>query len=396
MSRFHNSAFTTTSSFTSPAPAASDSGNLEGPRAGLKVSTGSSIPLVPVHEVDEESELWCSIHHDLMNDPAKSTNCSHAFCRTCLLQWMRRPHKEGATCPVCRAPIVSITMATEVKEHFDNLLVHCNYGCKKHNDDWVVDPTGCPDTFPFKDRAKHEEECGFKEVVCPRSSQYCQPMQRRLVAEHLRTCPYAFVSLASHLIEIHVGGKKFTTNKHTLTSVPSRFHEALQVYNEHAGYIKFDRDPTHFQYILNYLRDEGAVDLPLDPLVLRQLRREAHFYGLIELEKQIQLALRAPNLDTRVYTVTNEQDCTQLIRSQQAEGFEVKSMCSGPGAVFLHFARPMGVLVVEPEPTVASVTAAMSTARVASSAPAKPTSPKVVTPTTVDSSQKKDQAEPTI
>ena len=47
-----------------------------------------------------------------------------------------------------------------------------------------------------------------------------------------------------------------------------------------------DRDGTHFQFILNFLRD-GGVDLHVDDLTKRQLVQEARFYGLPKLERQL-------------------------------------------------------------------------------------------------------------
>jgi hypothetical protein len=148
---------------------------------------------------------------------------------------------------VCRAPITSVVNADTVKQHFDELRVHCRYGCKKDHDDWVVDPEGCPVSFPFKDRQQHEQECDRRTVSCPRGgAQHCPTMQARQVARHLQTCVYAFVTLTRQLVEVHVGGRKFTTSKHSLTSVPSRFTQAVELY-QRLGYLKFDRDPTHFQ-----------------------------------------------------------------------------------------------------------------------------------------------------
>lgn len=43
------------------------------------------------------------------------------------------------------------------------------------------------------------------------------------------------------------------------------------------GYFFIDRDGTHFRYILNFLRT-GALLVPEDPLIRKELLIEAEFY----------------------------------------------------------------------------------------------------------------------
>lgn len=53
------------------------------------------------------------------------------------------------------------------------------------------------------------------------------------------------------------------------------------------GSYFIDRDGTHFRFILNFLRDPYDAGLPLDWETRRELVREARYYGLKELEKEL-------------------------------------------------------------------------------------------------------------
>lgn len=44
------------------------------------------------------------------------------------------------------------------------------------------------------------------------------------------------------------------------------------------GYILIDRDGTHFNLILNFMRD-GEVDIPRDYHMLKLIQKEADYYG---------------------------------------------------------------------------------------------------------------------
>ncbi|EFP09841.1 hypothetical protein CRE_21297 [Caenorhabditis remanei] len=90
-------------------------------------------------------------------------------------------------------------------------------------------------------------------------------------------------------IQLDVGGTIFKTSKSTLTRFDGFFKTMLEtsvpVEQNQSGHIFIDRDPTHFQVILNFMRD-GDVDLPDSEDTVKKISREANFYlleGLMEL-----------------------------------------------------------------------------------------------------------------
>lgn len=96
----------------------------------------------------------------------------------------------------------------------------------------------------------------------------------------------------SEIITLNVGGKLFTTTKHTLLSVNDTFFTALfsgrlSTYNDSSGAIFIDRTPELFAIILNFLRtnklfgvNESNIDI---------LKHEAEFYSITPLVKKLKL-----------------------------------------------------------------------------------------------------------
>uniref|UniRef100_A0A1I7ZNI8 BTB domain-containing protein n=1 Tax=Steinernema glaseri TaxID=37863 RepID=A0A1I7ZNI8_9BILA len=104
------------------------------------------------------------------------------------------------------------------------------------------------------------------------------------------------------VIELNVGGRNFTTQYQTLLSVPSRFFSNMisldqrsgrviinkdYITEDRAGKIFINRDGDLFKYILQYMRDGKRCVLPTDAVTLRQLHREAEFYGIDPLQNLI-------------------------------------------------------------------------------------------------------------
>lgn len=85
------------------------------------------------------------------------------------------------------------------------------------------------------------------------------------------------------ILVLNVGGTFFETSLSTLESKGGFFAAVARRCSEPGlpPSIFVDRDPTHFRWILNYLR--GSKCLPSDPVSLEEIRTEADFYSLNEL-----------------------------------------------------------------------------------------------------------------
>lgn len=95
----------------------------------------------------------------------------------------------------------------------------------------------------------------------------------------------------SEIINLNVGGTKFSTSRQTLTQVQDTFFTGLlsgriQTFKDEDGAIFIDRDPQLFRLILNYLRNRS---LSLDDVNVKELKHEAEFYGIAPLVRKLTL-----------------------------------------------------------------------------------------------------------
>ena len=105
------------------------------------------------------------------------------------------------------------------------------------------------------------------------------------------------VNRVSPTIKLNIGGHYFTTTRETLTKDPnsrlaSMLSGTLDLKPAEDGAFFFDRDGTHFRFILNYLRDGTHFRLILNYLrtmelsfpegetAFRELQAEAQFYQI--------------------------------------------------------------------------------------------------------------------
>ncbi|CAJ0582429.1 unnamed protein product, partial [Mesorhabditis spiculigera] len=96
-------------------------------------------------------------------------------------------------------------------------------------------------------------------------------------------------SYAEQIINLNVGGRRFSTSKHTLTWIPDSFFTCLvsgriPTVKDEMGAIFIDRDPDVFRVILNYLRTK-QVDL--SSVNVSTLKHEAQFFGLAPLVRRL-------------------------------------------------------------------------------------------------------------
>ncbi|XP_053682492.1 BTB/POZ domain-containing protein KCTD3 [Sabethes cyaneus] len=105
----------------------------------------------------------------------------------------------------------------------------------------------------------------------------------------------AYSSHISDIVNLNVGGTRFSTSRQTLTWVPDTFFTSL-LNSERNGRISslrdetdaifIDRDPKLFSIILNYLRTK---EIDIRSCDIRVLRHEAEFYNISPLIKRLML-----------------------------------------------------------------------------------------------------------
>ncbi|KAM4694024.1 BTB/POZ domain-containing protein KCTD3 isoform 2-T2 [Discoglossus pictus] len=96
---------------------------------------------------------------------------------------------------------------------------------------------------------------------------------------------------SGEIIQLNVGGTRFSTSKQTLMWIPDSFFSSLlsgriSTLRDETGAIFIDRDPTAFAPILNFLRTK---ELDLRGVSLNVLRHEAEFYGITPLVRRLLL-----------------------------------------------------------------------------------------------------------
>ncbi|XP_066494701.1 SH3KBP1-binding protein 1 [Tiliqua scincoides] len=95
----------------------------------------------------------------------------------------------------------------------------------------------------------------------------------------------------AQLVQLNVGGRRFSTSRQTLTWIPDSFFSSLlsgriSTLKDAAGAIFIDRDPDVFAPILNFLRTRELDARGTDKSVLLH---EAQFYGITPLVRRLQL-----------------------------------------------------------------------------------------------------------
>ncbi|XP_026234666.1 BTB/POZ domain-containing protein KCTD3 [Anabas testudineus] len=93
------------------------------------------------------------------------------------------------------------------------------------------------------------------------------------------------------IIQLNVGGTRFSTSRQTLMWIPDSFFSSLlsgriSTLRDETGAIFIDRDPTAFAPILNFLRTK---ELDLRGVNISTLRHEAEFYGITPLVRRLLL-----------------------------------------------------------------------------------------------------------
>ena len=100
------------------------------------------------------------------------------------------------------------------------------------------------------------------------------------------------------MIVLNVGGTEFKCTRTTLLLYDSFFSGLVKGCLDGSKDLTFfiDRDPTHFRYILNYMR--GCNYIPRDIETLEQVIEEADFYSLLEYKDKLRQMLFVKKKDT--------------------------------------------------------------------------------------------------
>ncbi|GCB69015.1 hypothetical protein scyTo_0005404 [Scyliorhinus torazame] len=105
------------------------------------------------------------------------------------------------------------------------------------------------------------------------------------------SCSNLTAAAAAEIIQLNVGGTRFSTSRQTLMWIPDSFFSSLlsgriSTLRDETGAIFIDRDPTAFAPILNFLRTK---ELDLRGVNINVLRHEAEFYGITPLVRRLLL-----------------------------------------------------------------------------------------------------------
>ena len=128
------------------------------------------------------------------------------------------------------------------------------------------------------------------------------------------------------VIYIEVGGQHFETTPATLMAHPESctltyaFFKAVE-YNPSMNTIRVDRNPKHFDKILDYMRySEASLVWLDDPCLsswqLKEMKTEAQYYGLPGLVLSISWSLIA--LKPRVAFLSECGDCFRAVRRERS------------------------------------------------------------------------------
>ena len=145
------------------------------------------------------------------------------------------------------------------------------------------------------------------------------------------------------IIELNVGGHRFTTSLRTLTKdtnsmLAAMFSGRYEIERCKDGAFFINRDGTHFRFILNYLRN-GELILPDGATFLKELEVETKFY--LMQGKLDDLVSKGPQNFKESVILTNEEHRSvlsgwlpqqdgkwQLLMRASKESFQAKNFSS--------------------------------------------------------------------
>ncbi|KAK6185467.1 hypothetical protein SNE40_007693 [Patella caerulea] len=129
------------------------------------------------------SHLRCPICKKCYKEPVINISCGHTFCKRCT--------NTLQTCPIDSLPcdIGKLVVNRLVVGQIDELFIYCPFGLILQNDEWVVDPSGCPEKFPLGSLDQHKAQCQFVPVLCPNNGD-CGMFKSQDLNGHMQQCSH--------------------------------------------------------------------------------------------------------------------------------------------------------------------------------------------------------------
>jgi len=118
------------------------------------------------------------------------------------------------------------------------------------------------------------------------------------------------------VVEVNVGGKIFTTTLQTLSRDPTLLSSVTNAKRDKAGRAFIDRDPTHFRWILNYLRDGYLVTMPATLQERLELLTEVRFFQLQNLAD-----LLTQSIQSGISSTQDQPNTATAVSSREAPTF---------------------------------------------------------------------------
>ncbi|XP_020040903.1 BTB/POZ domain-containing protein KCTD3 isoform X3 [Castor canadensis] len=168
---------------------------------------------------------------------------------------------------------------------------------------------------------------------------------------------------SGEIVQLNVGGTRFSTSRQTLMWIPDSFFSSLlsgriSTLRDETGAIFIDRDPAAFAPILNFLRTK---ELDLRGVSINVLRHEAEFYGITPLVRRLLLCeelersscgsvlfhgyLPPPGIPSRKInnTARSSADCRNGLNSTEGEarGSGTQPVLSGTGEETVRLGFPV-------------------------------------------------------
>lgn len=152
-------------------------------------------------------------------------------------------------------------------------------------------PVNTYDEAAFLRQKRVQATLHYPGATRPKSPVPVPPMNDSQTRDYMETFLH-FQQVQEERIVLNIGGQCFQTSKVSMRADPgSKFGRMMRrdcPFRPAKNTYFFDRDPSHFRFILNYMRNGGHLDvslLPREKRYLSELLSEVRFYELSGLEE---------------------------------------------------------------------------------------------------------------